>query len=393
VNIEREIKENHPIYPLSVQIPRKLSVRIGSRKFHVDLPYIVYLFMLEQVEKAASGVVVTKESIKSEWRRLEQNYKDLLTINGEPIATVYLTYQPFASSNFLILKIHWSRLIEYLELKAEETMKSVVREGEKTMKGFYGYLWLNFFMISRKAVQPAEVFAAWEMRKIKRLLEIIGDQQEINNAVNKLVNAVDSLNRLRKYVRHIELCIVTLKFHARNILKAIDYVNTQLVYLLLRTILEHLVKFAVYLDSGMRLRDPDLILFFTFFNEYRAKERKYGIKAFIDELEDKFRSALKRYSSINQEELINKLAEMHIPHLMVNSNTLREFAETYGLSDIREELGNIYSACSWVIHNRPILPYYSLLELKLLKHFIIRYAELTTKIIDMVTSNALCKLA
>ena len=75
---------------------------------------------------------------------------------------------------------------------------------------------------------------------------------------------------------------------------------------------------------------------------------------------------LKRYLNINREEHINKLAEIHIPRLMVNSNTLREFAETYGLSDIKEELSNIYSACSWVIHNRPTLPYYSLLELKLL---------------------------
>jgi len=391
VNIEREIKENYPIYPLSVRIPRRLSVRIGSRNFYADVPYIVYRFMLQQVERAASGAVVTKKSIKREWKKLVQDYKDYLTVNGEPIATVYLMYQPFANSNFLILKIYWNRLIKYLELKAEETIEDVIREGEKAMKDFYEGLWLNFFMIGGKVIQPAEVFVVSEMRKVRKLLEIIGDYQEMSNAINKLVNAMDSLNKLRKYVRPIELYVAMLMFYARNVRKAIEHVNTQLAYLLLRTILEHLVKFTVYLDSGMKLYEPDLILFFTFFNEYKTERRKYRIKAFINELNNKYRRVLRRYPKINQKELFNKLVEMHIPRLMVNGNTLEEFANTYGLSNIKKELSNIYSACSWIVHNRPTLPYYSLLELKLLKHFIVRYVELATKIINIITSTTLHK--
>ena len=219
---EKEIKENYPIYPLSLRLPRKLSVRIGSRNFYVDVPYIIYQFMLQQVEKAASGAMVTKRSVRREWKELVQDYKDYLTVNGEPIATVYLMYQPFANSSFLVLRIYWSRLIKYLELKAEETLEDLMNRGSDAAKEFYEGLWLNFFMTGGKVIIPHEAFITSEAEKVRRLLKVTGDYHELNEAINELIIAIDELGRLKKYVRPIEFYIALLTFYVQYLREDIE---------------------------------------------------------------------------------------------------------------------------------------------------------------------------
>ena len=384
MNIEKEIKENYPLYPLIAKIPRKLSVRIGSRNFYVDVPFRVYQFMIMQVMKVTNGVEVTKESIKVEWMKLIQDYKDELTVNGKPIATVYLTYQPFAGSSFLILKIYWSRLIEYLELKAREVLNNLMSRGGDAAKEFYKKLWLNFFMIGGRIVVPHEEFITFQAEKVRRLLEVIGDYQELNEAVDKLIRAIDELSSLKKYVRSVEPYVASLAFHVQHLRKDVELVNSQQAFLHLRTILEHLVRLTVYLDAGIKLGSPDIILFFTYVNEYETKRYTYSIANFMKELHSKYKRTLRRCGRTGDAELLNKLEEMQVPRLMVSSRTVEEFADVYGLSTIKKELSNTYSACSWVVHNRPGLPYYSVLELKLLKLFMKRYVDLATEIVDLI---------
>lgn len=68
---------------------------------------------------------------------------------------------------------------------------------------------------------------------------------------------------------------------------------------------------------------------------------------------------------------MGKFREKGIPLLKIDKSSLRNFCEKYGLEETK--FYEIYSACSWIIHNQPPLPFFSLLEVKFFKYFLKRY--------------------
>jgi uncharacterized protein YbgA (DUF1722 family) len=92
-------------------------------------------------------------------------------------------------------------------------------------------------------------------------------------------------------------------------------------------------------------------------------------------------SYLESTPEIDLENVYSMMFEKQFPRLGINSQTLIDFEDKYKIS-----IKNYWSACSEVIHNQSLLPFFSLLEVKSFKHFLRQYSERFISAIKIFTS-------
>jgi hypothetical protein len=118
-----------------------------------------------------------------------------------------------------------------------------------------------------------------------------------------------------------------------------------------------------------------------FFYDKVAKERCYSIQQLKSKYVKRITSYLESTPEMNLEKIYLMMIEKQFPKLGINSQTLEEFENTYSVP-----IKNYWSACSEIIHNQSPLPFFSLLEVKSFKHFLMRYSERFISTVKIIPS-------
>jgi len=397
------LKELFPLYPLILRSPRKTVIKFGTRNLYVDLPWQAYYFLFSCMAKATEGELTTL-GVKKEWSEFLRNpdNREVLTVDGKPFVSISLRSTPLSKKRYLRLDVKWDLFIEYLERKATHLSSKIERSGENIMEA-YREIWTNFFNIVGFRPPPRSTYLPHTREAFRRLLERTGDYTCIENTLGELQQVIDKVEDTIKdktsYVS-VRLYTINLTMYIQHLRALIDIVNIPAAYLTLRNLLETFIKFFIYLDVGKDIK-PNILPYLMFFYEYETrvregpytiKRRIYSLKRFREDLVKKVQKILSSPSLEESNDLFDfiyrlkeKLKEKQLLPLGINSNTIKEFSEIYAIEGTN--LTNLYSACSSIIHNQPPLPFFSLLEVKIFKHFLSKYLHSFTtmaeKLINM----------
>jgi len=366
------LRELFPTYPLTLRSLPKSKIRFGTRRLYVDLPWPTYHFLQLVMNKAVKAKL-TKEELKEEWDKFLQRNKDTLTFHGKPFVSVSLVSTPFSEKDFLRLNVKWRLFIDYLEEKAIRFLSEIEESGENIMK-VYKEIWYNFFLIRGTLEPPEPGYFPTSRERFIKLLKRTGDYYQLKSLLDNFEKIIVNVKEtIGKKAPSIELYTTNLTMDVQHLRTLIDAVNIPAAYLLLRNILESFVKLFVYYDVGEFNNNPDLALSSMFLYEYEAtrktlrKPRSYSLEEFRKE----FRRKLQKVAPTdNILDVIGILKDLKTRTLGVNVQVLEKFSEVYKLDT---SLDKLYSACSFVIHNQPPLPFFSLLEVKFFKHFLEKY--------------------
>jgi len=369
-----------PAYPMNLKSLAKSKTKFGTRRLYVDVPWQAYYF-LEMIMNKAEGRKLNAKEVKEEWHKFLRENKDSLTFHDKPFVSVSLrpTWSP--EKSYLRLDVKWDLFLEYLEEKAIRFSSEIDENGENVMN-VYREIWTNLFQITNKIVPIPSTYFPFQQEMFRRLLRRTGDYSYIENLLHQFEVIMDQVDKaMRNKFPSIQFCTMNLTMEIKHLRALIDVVNIPAAYLLLRNILENFIKFFIYFDVGKSIDPnvgPNIVLCSMLFYEYETtgrpdmrKVRRYSLKGFKEEATKKF---LKIVSEIPHDkllvlpEIINKLREKQMPTLGVKTEVVREFCETYKLSEIK--LKELYSACSSIIHNQPPLPFFSPLEVKVFKNFL-----------------------
>jgi len=384
------LKELFPAYPLTLRTPRNSKIRFGSRDLYVDLPWQAYYFLQVAMSKSQESDLTTKE-VREEWQKFLQDNKESLTYHGKAIISVSLRYTSFSEKPFLRLDVKWDLFMRYLEEKAILFSSEIDKNGENIMN-VYREIWMNFFTMSGEttpfSIEYVHSISASE--RFKKLLKRTGDDLYLENLLDRFEEIIRWVQeRIKNKIPSVQLYTTNLMMSIHNMRALIGIVDIPAAYYILRNLLENFVKVFVYVDIGRNI-DPDVVLISMFFYEYEMNNvrelRLYSFKKFRDRLVKIFTKIKETISPENPpslNEFINKLKEKHLPILRINEKVLTDFSESYSLNI---GLGNLYSACSAIIHNQPPLPFFSLLEVKYFKNFLEKYMqvlkEMAEKLVD-----------
>lgn len=344
--------------------------------------------------RKAAEADLPAEVVQKEWKEFLQHYKTFLTLDGKPFVTISLRSERFSGKKLFMLNVKWALFVKYLEEKAKSFMLDVESDGKNVMK-VYREIWINFFILRREMTPPEPTYFPSTRERFKKLLKRTGDYSYLKELLNQFENTVKLIGETnKKKIPSIKLYSINLIMDVQHLRALIDNVNIPAAYLLLRNILENLIRLFVYLDIGKSF-DPDLVLSAMFLYEYETaekpylkKRRRYSLKKFKNEFVKKF---VKIYNALSSSEtpdlfeLINKLKEKHILALGVNPKLLKEFSESCALD--RTNIDELYSACSEVIHNQPPLPFFSLLEVKFFKRFLEKYVYSLQEVVEKLTNE------
>ncbi len=368
------LKSVFPTYPiLLVSLPGS-DVKFGTRRVYVDLPWQIYLFYTQALSNLNAGRWKA-EDVKEKWLEFLEKNREKIKFRGKPIANVSLRITSSAKKPFLQINVNWDLFIDYLEDKSKKLLQEVMKDGNNILK-VYEQIWLNFFLsigeIRPFTYVPAKIENYKQRENFIKLLRRTKDVDHINSSLEKLQSIVtsiesfyeDSLPMLKIYTVNILMNIRVLDFLVRN-------GGITAAYVLLRKILESLVKIYIYIWLGKVSKNPNLVLAIMSLYGYRAYNRTHSFKKFLKEEFKKYmkiEEQIAKKEQIDGLEFLNKLQEKGMRKPGIGKNFLIELANEINLNG--EELANLYSACSEIIHNQNPLPFYSLLEVKFFKHFL-----------------------
>jgi len=332
------------------------------------------------------------EDVRKEWVEFLKNNKDSLMYNNKPLATVSLRSTSSSQVRYFRLDVRWNTFINYLEEEARRFLVQVEKNGENIME-LYRKIWSNFFYIAMRVISPEPVYHPQALENFRKLLKRTGDYYQIKNIITNLEEMIRKLGREMEKYPSVELYTVNLMTGAQRLHTLIDAINISAAYVVLRNILENLVKLFVYFAIGKSLGDPDIVVYGMFTYEYEAEKsdlkklRRYSLKKFQREFVRKFQKLSPDVLSeeITLVDLLNKFKKRQMPLLGINVGVLSEFSQMYGLKDAK--LDKLYSACSTIVHNQPPLPFFSLLEIKFFKLFLEKYADSFKKVIERLTGT------
>ena len=368
------LKELYPVYPLGLRSPPKSEFKFGTRNIYVDFPYQVYDFIQLMMEKAKE-VEISKEEIKREWLEFLQ-YNSSLQFNSKPLASIFLRENAFSQKKCFILQVKWGIFLEYLEKKAEKLALKIEEDG-RNIAMTYNEIWTNFFEV-RKILEPPQITKyPSALENFKKLLKRTGEYFFLTKLLNQLEEVVTQIEKkMGEEIPSVYLYTTNLKMDIHSLNTLIEIVNIPASFLFLRNILENFVKFFVYLKIGGSFNNPNLVLSALFVYEYEEveKERQYGFKKFKKEFVRKFQKIdTDTKEIVDLREMTTKFKKKHVPTLGINTGIIKDFSSESNLSSAG--LDKLYSACSEVIHNQSPLPFFSLLEVKVFKHFLKRYVN------------------
>ena len=367
------LREFFPTYPLILKTPPRSRIKFGTRCVYVDLPWQVYYFLQMMMEKAVEHGL-SREEVREEWSRFLEHYRDVLTFKGKPFVSVSLRPIKFGlKEGYLRLDVKWELFVKYLDEKARRLLSEVEEAGVNVMK-VYREILMNFFGITGVLISPQPAYFSSSRENFRRLLRRTGDYEQIKGSLENLEGIIVQVeNAIEKNVPSIRLYTTYLMMDVQHLRALIDVVNIPAAFLLLRNLLESFIKLFVYYDIGKDIGEPNLVLSTMFLYEYEIAERRlkkpriYSLKKFRSEL---IKKLLKVVPSDSLLDIVGKLKESQVPVLGINLQVLEEFSKEYGLN---ADLDKLYQACSYVIHNQPPLPFFSLLEVKFFKYFLEKY--------------------
>lgn len=385
-------RELFPTHTLSLRTPRGSNIRFGTRNLYVDLPWIVYHFMYLGMSKATE-IDLTTEIVRKEWKEFLQNNRTLLTISEKPFVSIYLRSDTFSGKKSFVLNVKWHLFVKYLEERARVLMLDVKRDGETVLQ-VYKEIWVNYFNILTE-IGPAEPLIFPTTReKFRTLLKRTKDYYYIRELLEQFENITTLIDETQKNeIPSLRIYTNNLRMNIQYLRTLIDVLDIPATYLVLRNMLESLIKLFIYLKIGKSF-ELNLFLSTLFLYEYQTsdknvKKRSRGsLKNFKKEFIRKLQKILPAFSSVETVDLtkvVDKFQEKHLPLLRVNKKVLEDFSKYYGLEGTN--LKELYSACSNVIHNQSPLPFFSLLEVKFFKKFLELYMQSLQRIIEKLINK------
>jgi len=146
---------------------------------------------------------------------------------------------------------------------------------------------------------------------------------------------------MKDKIPSIQLYTTNLIMDIQHLRTLVDVINIPAAYVLLRNLLESLVKLFVYYDVGRSIDNPDLVLSSMFLCEYEAagkglrRMKIYSLRRFRNKL---VRKLPKVTPSSNLLNIIRRLKELQTPTLGVNPQALKEFSDVYRLDASPDKL-------------------------------------------------------
>nr|MDO8097732.1 hypothetical protein [Candidatus Njordarchaeota archaeon] len=371
------LRELFPGYSLTLRSPRGCKTKFGTRDVYVDFPWQAYRFLQAVMDKAVrSGL--TKEEVKEKWHEFLLENKDTLLFDGKSLVSVSLIASPLSTKSFLELRVNWPIFVKYLERKASRFMSEINRHAHKIMKA-YKEIRLNIFYASNTVKSTKHQYSPFIRERFLELLNTSGDWQDIQRLIDLLETLVAKIEEGKKReVEWFQLYTTNLQMEIQHLRSSMEAVNIPGGYLLLRNMLETLVKMYVYADIGRSIDSEGFVLVTMFLYEYEVldkRQKKLSLRELTDRLRLDIMNLVSRLPPIKEvviSEFIEKLRIENAPTLWIDRKTLREFSIAHSLDGGIDQL---YSACSKVIHNQPPLPFFSLLEVKVFKHFLQRFVH------------------
>jgi len=387
------LSELFPCYPIGMKSPKRAKIKIASRKIYVDLPYIFWYFISDVCYKISISKSEEPHDIfKREWEAFisDEKIRNIAYFNNKLLATVSLASHSLTTKLLLKLRVRWPLFFEYLENKAQEVVSKIEVDGSN-IREVYNEILDNYFVLT-SIIPRLEYgrFDAFNLKNFEKLMRRLGEDKIIQQLLLNLKQPIKVLGRKAG----LELWMLQLESDICGVESCLENVDIMSCYLYLRNALENLVKLVVYNSIARNFSDhKEMLLYVFFFYDKVAKERCYSIRQLgskyvkeINEIISYLENTLDADQKVNREKIKEMMYLMMInkqlPKLGINSQTLGEFEERYGVS-----IRNYWSACSEILHNQSPLPFFSLLEVKSFKHFLKRYSERFISILKVISSD------
>jgi hypothetical protein len=373
------LSEIFPSYPIQIFSPRGGNVKIASRRVYVDFPYIYWNFITDIAYKISRS----KDSQKVFQKELEvfnsdEEIRKITTFNNVPLGTISLITTPFTTKLLVKLKVNWPVFFQYLENKAQELISKIEMDGSN-IREVYNEIIDNYFKLVPFVPNPEMArFNIYQLENFKKLLRQLQEERDIQHSLLILKRTIRSIAKAAE-LEDIELWMLQLESDFSAVEKCLENIDILSCYFYLRNALENLIKLVVYNDIARNLNTYRGISQVFFFYEKVAKEKCYSIQQLKSKYIKRITNYIENTPEINLEKIYLMMIEKQFPKLSINSQTLKEFENTYNVS-----IKNYWSACSEIIHNQSPLPFFSLLEIKSFKHFLRRYSERFISVVKII---------
>jgi len=373
-----------PPYPLRAISPRKANIKIASRKFYVDFPYIYWQFI--------GGVIPVlidskspKEEFKKRWELFisDEEVRKIITFNNKLLGKVSLVATPFSDKLLLKLKVNWHVFFSYLDEEAQRLVSNVEKDGS-SIREIYNEIMANYYGVAPRILSDPTISRnPYTLEGFKKLLRKCKEEENIHTYLTFLLQTVEEIEKKfglkpRKKGQEsspLEPWSLQLKSDIYGVKGCLENADVLSCYFYLRNMLENFVKLAVYHEIARHFETRyNEILRILFFYEKTAKGRCFSIKSLKENYGRVLSTVLQAIPIEDadwEEKAFRKIEEKQLPKLGINGETLEEFQESYDVDLFK----NYWSACSEVIHNQSPLPFFSLLEVKAFKHFLKKYVE------------------
>ena len=373
------LSEIFPKYPFILRTPDKSPVKFGTRNMYVDFPYQAYWFMGIMMEKAQKEAI-TSDFVRRAWLEYinEPENRHYLTFEGKPLGAVCLN--PYVGKPHLRLVVNWALFIKYLDKRAQDLFNEVKADGRKIMK-LYRVILHNLFAILGKMVAPSPMYspeARTSLENFRKLLRRTGDLPFMRSLIEDLVNANGTgllqrvWNTIRKRYRDDARLIYLTDLMADliHLYYLINNVNIPTAYLLLRNMIEVVMKACIYFKEGRAIGDYNLVMYVMYLYDYEEVRRVYSLSNFRRMFRKRWIKLLSDLGEgeVTLVEIVENLKQKQMGKIGLCDAVIKDFLEEVGLEYIK--IDEIYRACSEVVHNRPPLPFFSLLEIKFFKYFL-----------------------
>lgn len=344
----------YPKYPLQLGTRGPIRVKLGTRKFYVDVPWIAYVFLLKYFLELNSGN--SFEEIKEKLSKYE---KEKLTFNNKLLCRINLYKYKYLTEGNLRLIINWNIFLEYLEQKSLKYLEEVKRADAdrvgEIVSSLYRYIWGNFLLLInyiRPSKSPFDYLFSVDnkhalrlMMDFRKLLRRTGDLGEIIKLLNELENIIRYLDEVLE-----QRNLTDARFYTLNLIMDIYHltmlthriISISAAYMLLRNILELLTRLYIYL------------------------------------------ALLKKERDNNRGDASNVL--LRSLKLRVGRAKLSSISRKLNLGD---SLVRLYAVCSEIIHKQPPLPFHSVLEFKFFKNFLKEYVEAVKKFVEKMINTSI----
>ncbi len=361
-----------PTYPVQIISPRGGNVKIASRRVYVDFPYVFWSFigdLAQKINKSESPQEIFQKEL--EVFNSDENVRKITTFNDIPLGSISLITTPFTAKLLLKLKVNWNMFFQYLESKAENLVSEVEKDSSN-IRNVYNEIINNYYNLVTFVPRP-EIgrFNNYTLENFKKLLRKLQEEQDIQRSLLILKLAIESIGEATES-EGIKLWTLQLESDVYGIESCLESMEILSCYFYLRNALEHLVKLVVYNDIVKSFNIHDELLQIFFFYERNAKGKSYSIQQLKSKYEKNIVKYLRDASQIDPEKIYQMMVDKRLPKLVVNTQTLEEFQKMYS---IEVPIKNYWSACSEIIHNQTPLPFFSLLEVKFFKYFLMQYVE------------------